>query len=107
MTAAADLLARCRALGIALAAGPDGSLDWEADADPPPGLLQALAEHKGELLALLAMATGPAVALTPTDDTTLARFLECDQGLPPGSLVLCPAPRGCRGCAWCRPGGRD
>jgi hypothetical protein len=50
---AADLLARCCAAGIDLAAGPDGSLTWEADADPSAELLAALAEHKKEVLNLL------------------------------------------------------
>jgi hypothetical protein len=49
----ADLLARCRAFGIALTAGPDGSLYWEADAHPPAGLLEALAGRKAELLERL------------------------------------------------------
>ena len=32
-----DLLARCQALGIAIAAGADGSLLWEAAARPKRG----------------------------------------------------------------------
>jgi hypothetical protein len=53
MTAAADLLARCRALAVELTAGPAGTLTWEADADPPADLLEALTEHKGAVLDLL------------------------------------------------------
>jgi hypothetical protein len=50
---AAGLLARCRALGIALAAGEGGALLWEADADPPADLAEALVRHKADVLALL------------------------------------------------------
>jgi hypothetical protein len=50
---AADLLARCRALGLDLSAGPDSGLNWEADTDPPAELLADLAGSKAELLALL------------------------------------------------------
>jgi hypothetical protein len=51
---AADLLARCRALGIELGAGSGGaSLLWEADADPPADLLEELAANKADLLALV------------------------------------------------------
>lgn len=53
MTAAADLLDRCRAVGIDLAAGPGGALLWEADADPPADLLADLAAQKAGLLAVL------------------------------------------------------
>jgi len=49
----AELLDRCRALGIDLATGPRGALLWEADDDPPASLLQELAEHKTELLSML------------------------------------------------------
>jgi sugar phosphate isomerase/epimerase len=49
----AELLARCRALGIDLAAGPGGTLLWEADDEPPADLLADLAARKTELLALL------------------------------------------------------
>ena len=50
----AELLTRCRARGIDLTAGPGGALLWEADDDPTAGLLEELAEHKAELLVLLA-----------------------------------------------------
>jgi len=53
MTAAAELFARCRALGIDLVTGPDDGLTWEADADPPADLLADLAASKADLLALL------------------------------------------------------
>jgi hypothetical protein len=102
---AGELLKHCRTLGIDLVAGPDGSLVWEADADPPAELLATLVQHKAELLALLAPGTGPAVTLIPTDDATLARFLERDLGLPAGTLELYRPPRGCRSCDWCLPGG--
>ncbi len=52
-TAAAELLARCRALGIELGVGPGGSLLWEAHADPPAGLLADLAANKAAVLALV------------------------------------------------------
>jgi hypothetical protein len=52
VTAALELLARCRELGIVLAAGPDG-LVWEADFDPPDELLADLAAAKVALLPLL------------------------------------------------------
>jgi hypothetical protein len=59
MTDASDLLARCRALGIALAPGPDGTLAWEAGADPPADLLADLARHKADVLALLVALAQP------------------------------------------------
>jgi hypothetical protein len=55
------LLARCRALGIDLAPGPDGALLWEADIDPPAELLADLKLCKAELLRLLTRA-GAALA---------------------------------------------
>jgi hypothetical protein len=58
---AADLLSHCRALGVALSAGPAGRLTWEADADPPADLLAALAENKPAVLALLSPPTVPTV----------------------------------------------
>jgi hypothetical protein len=60
---AAELLARCRARGIDITLGPDGTLLWEADADPPAEALAALAEHKAEVLAFLAAQAG---ALSPS-----------------------------------------
>ena len=51
---AADLLGRCRALGIELGVGSGGaSLLWEARADPPAGLLADLAANKAAVLALV------------------------------------------------------
>lgn len=50
---AAVLIDCCRTFGVTLAAGPDGTLAWEADDDPPAGLLAELGEHKAEVLALL------------------------------------------------------
>jgi hypothetical protein len=50
---AARLLACCRVLGIDLTAGPDGTLSWEADEDPPAHLLTDLRRHKPQLLVLL------------------------------------------------------
>jgi hypothetical protein len=53
MTAAAELLARCRALGIELGVGSGGSaLVWEAETDPPADVLDGLAANKAELLVL-------------------------------------------------------
>jgi hypothetical protein len=63
VTAALELLDRCRKLGIVLAAGPDGTLAWEADVDPPAGLLAELVAAKVELLALLAWDQVKAAAL--------------------------------------------
>ncbi|HEV3258703.1 MAG TPA: hypothetical protein VG013_17660 [Gemmataceae bacterium] len=60
-----DLLARCRALGIDLSAGPGGALAWESDGDPPADALADLAGHKAELLALLASSTVPATVNLP------------------------------------------
>jgi hypothetical protein len=57
---APELLARCRSLGIDLAVGAGGALLWEADDEPPAGLLEELAARKAELLALLAAASCPA-----------------------------------------------
>jgi hypothetical protein len=54
MTSAAELVARCRALGIELGVGSGGaSLLWEADADPPADLLTDLAANKAAVLALV------------------------------------------------------
>jgi hypothetical protein len=50
---AAELLSRCRALGIDVAEGPGGALLWEADADPPADLLVGLTVSKVDILALL------------------------------------------------------
>jgi hypothetical protein len=101
---AAELLSRCRALGIDLAAGPDGHLCWEADAEPPAELLAALAERKGELLGLLAGPTpagpGPAPGRCPNCrrplDAKARCWRCCDRacescGRPTGSafIALC------------------
>src|SRR5262245_41676649 len=48
-----ELLARCRALRIELAAGPDGALVWEADDTPPADLLTDLATNKTAVLDAL------------------------------------------------------
>jgi hypothetical protein len=54
MTVAAELLARCRALGVELGTGAGGdSLLWEAHADPPADLLADLAANKAAVLALV------------------------------------------------------
>jgi hypothetical protein len=55
MTTAAELLARCHALGIELGVGTGGTLfwEWEADADPPADLLGDLAASKAAVLALV------------------------------------------------------
>jgi hypothetical protein len=73
---AVELLARCRDLGIDLAAGPDDSLAWEADADPPAELLQALRENKLALLALLAPPTVPTVPAVPWDVAEAGRLVK-------------------------------
>lgn len=51
MSAFAALVA-ARAAGVSLRADA-GTLAWEADNPPPPGLLAALAQHKQEVLLLL------------------------------------------------------
>jgi hypothetical protein len=48
-----DLFFGCRAMGIYLTSGPDGTLCWEADTDPPADLLAGLAAHKADVLARL------------------------------------------------------
>ena len=54
MTAAVELLARCRTLGVELGAGAGGaSLLWEAGREPPADLLADLAAHKADVLALV------------------------------------------------------
>ena len=58
---AGELLTHCRSRGIALSAGPGGTLCWEADADPPAELLAGLAKHKEELLAILGPPAVPTV----------------------------------------------
>jgi hypothetical protein len=49
----AELLDRCRSLGIDLDAGPDGALVWQADDDPPADLLEDLAANKTAVLNAL------------------------------------------------------
>ena len=54
MTAAAELLARCRAAGVQLGVVSGGaSLLWEANTDPPAGLLADLAANKAAVLELV------------------------------------------------------
>ncbi len=54
MTAAVELLARCRAAGVELGVGSGGSsLLWEARGDPPAGMLVDLAANKAAVLALI------------------------------------------------------
>jgi hypothetical protein len=74
MTAANDLIARCQALGIGLATGPDGGLTWEADTDPPADLLADLAANKAELLALLRAAEAQTL-MAPWDQAAADRLL--------------------------------
>ena len=50
---AVDLITRCRALGIGLAAGSDGALLWESDSDPPADLLENLTASKTAVLDLI------------------------------------------------------
>jgi hypothetical protein len=97
---AAQLVNRCRLLGIALAAGPDGALIWEADADPPADLLAELARHKAALLAFLAVPP-----LEMETGTWICEAIEGDLGLPAGSLTLHPLPGICPGCEFCCPRG--
>ncbi len=54
MTAAVELLARCRAAGVELGVAAGGArLLWEADADPPEDLLADLTANKAAVLALI------------------------------------------------------
>jgi hypothetical protein len=46
----AELMDRCRGLGIDLDAGPDGTLVWQADDDPPADLLEDVAHIKSAVL---------------------------------------------------------
>jgi hypothetical protein len=94
MTAAAELLARCRALGITLAAGPGGALSWEADTDPPAELLADLSRHKAGLLALLTPDDGGPVGLSAADRAWACEAIEDELGLPRGSLELSTDPPG-------------
>jgi hypothetical protein len=67
-----ELLDRCRALGVKLAAGPTGALEWEAVTDPPAELLVDLGAHKAELLAALNVdAEAQALAPPPGQADTL------------------------------------
>jgi hypothetical protein len=75
-----DLLARCRTLGIALAAASDGALTWEADTDPPAELLAELREHKAELLALLSTPAGVPTGPAPSPAAQL--FFADETGRP-------------------------
>jgi hypothetical protein len=52
MNIAVDLLARCRDASVELGV-VGSSIVWEADADPPSGLLAELTMHKADVLALL------------------------------------------------------
>jgi hypothetical protein len=76
----AELLARCRALGVELGIDPGGAaLVWEADAEPPTDLLADLARHKADLLDLLArpQQSAPALAWDQTEaDRLLAQLRE-------------------------------
>jgi hypothetical protein len=73
---AADLLTRCRTLGVTLAAGPDGTLTWEARAEPSAELLADLARHKVDVLNMLA------------SDAWMADAIAENLGLPPGSIFI-------------------
>jgi hypothetical protein len=54
MTSAAELVARCRALGVELRVrGGGASLLWEAETEPSAQLLADLAANKADVLALL------------------------------------------------------
>jgi hypothetical protein len=107
MTAAA-LLARCHAERIHLGPGPDGTLTWAADAEPPADVLEELAAHKPELLALYGAqrlaqpSPGPAAEVDAVRDWT-ARALEEVLGVPAGSIQLAPWPAVCPGCWYCLP----
>jgi hypothetical protein len=50
---AADLLCRCRALGIKLSPAERGKLVWVAPGEPPADVLADLAANKLQVLALL------------------------------------------------------
>lgn len=90
MTAAAELLARCRALGVELGVGSGGaSLLWEAVADPPADLLADLAKNKVAVLALLR-----------------GTFGSCDQSPPAEGERDVNGWTFIRG-RWCKPGYED
>jgi hypothetical protein len=75
------LLARCRALGIDIAAGPGGALVIEASTDPPADLLKALKDHKSAVLGLLI------TAARPLDEPECWRCLRLT-----GSAFVCDCP---------------
>jgi hypothetical protein len=60
MSAASRLLERLAEAGVALALGGDGNLEWQAAADPPPGLLAEAKRLKPALLELLRSETANA-----------------------------------------------
>jgi hypothetical protein len=62
---ATGLLARCRAQGIELSAGPGGALAWEADSALPADVAEGLARHKADVLALLAAENRPRQGPSP------------------------------------------
>ncbi len=94
MTAAAELLARCRTAGITLRTGESGALEWEADADLSAELLADLAANKAAVRRLL---TRPAVppwdaaaadALLAELRGEVARVVEAFDGRPPAPLAV-------------------
>jgi hypothetical protein len=80
-----NLLARCRVLGIGLAAGPGGTLVWEADESPPADLLADLANSKATVLATL-RATTCETCRRPLDDKGCC-WRCCDRRCPCGRLT--------------------
>jgi hypothetical protein len=71
---AGELLTCCRALGVDLAPGTGGALTWQADTDPPAGLLAEPLAHKGDVLRLLAGHPGVEDAAA---EGTVSRLVRC------------------------------
>jgi hypothetical protein len=101
MTAAVELLARCRAAGVELGVGSGGaSLLWEAAADPPAELLANLAANKADVLTLLRSPFGNCDQCGRPLDARRRCWRCCD-----GPCVDCGRPTGSAYIARCIPCG--
>ncbi len=93
MSAAVELLARCRAAAVELGVGSGGaSLLWEAVGDPPADLLADLAANKAEVLALIRGPHGSCDSCGRALDGKRRCWRCCDRpcvdcGRPTGSAV--------------------
>ena len=90
MTAAVELLARCRTLGVELGVVRGATcLVWEAAGDPPADLLAALAQHKASVLALVRSPNGhcPLCGFALDDKRRCWRRGCCDRVCPCGGMT--------------------